>query len=84
MTQNDKPFFVGQMTQSDEKVFDRNVELSTNCNGSWQALIKLTKGPTLSFAASPRQKTNIAKAEAKDGLQRLVSRMLAENPEWSL
>ena len=84
MTQKDKPFFVGRMTQSDEKVFDRNVELSTNCNGSWQALIKLTKGPTLSFAASPRQKTNIAKAEAKDGLQRLVSRMLAENPEWSL
>lgn len=72
------------MTQSNQKVFDRDVELSTNCNGSWQALIKLTKGPTLSFAASPRQKTNIAKAEARDGLQRLVSRMLAENPEWSL
>lgn len=72
------------MTQSNQKVFDRNVELSTNCNGSWQALIKLTKGPTLSCAASPRQKTNIAKAEAKDGLQKLVSRMLAEHPEWSL
>ncbi len=72
------------MTQNDQKLFDRNVEISTNCNGSWQALIKLSKGPTLSFAASPRQKTNIAKAEAKDGLQRLVSRALAENPEWSL
>ena len=28
------------LTQSNQKVFDRNVELSTNCNGSWQALIK--------------------------------------------
>ena len=72
------------LTQSNQKVFDRNVELSTNCNGSWQALIKLTKGPTLSFAASPRLKTNVAKAEAKDGLHKLVSRMLAEHPEWSL
>lgn len=72
------------MSTLDQKTFDRNVKISTNVNDSWQASIKLSKGPAVSYAATPGLKTNIAKAEAKEGLQRTVSQMLAEHPEWSL